>query len=320
MHNHHLLLLLQNNTYNTYQTRLDGFNKGLAALNVAPILVGDMRSEIFKENKIREITKAINAVIFESTNESETFESEMIAAFKAKMEQCSDINEKYRILTSLPQSWGPHKIAREFGVKLRMARRSKELVLEKGPMSTPKDRIPSRTTPDSVVKLVHNFYSDDECSRACAGSREYTIVNEDGEKITKQRRMLMMNLNEAYQLFKKEHPSIKIGFSKFASLRPKEVRLTIENGGIHSTCVCMYHQNMNLIFEPLKRHNIFGEDIKHYKDLIDLVLCKEATENCHLLRCNHCPKFDLLKTRLQTNLQKANIDVIDIRQWSLVSG
>ena len=32
-----------------------------------------------------------------------------------------------------------------------------------------------------------------------------------------------MNVSEAYQLFKQDHPSIKVGKSKFASLRPKHV-------------------------------------------------------------------------------------------------
>ena len=44
----------------------------------------------------------------------------------------------------------------------------------------------------------------------------------DGEKEHWQKRLVLCNLKEAYHQFKTEHPDVKVGFSKFAELRPKE--------------------------------------------------------------------------------------------------
>ena len=40
----------------------------------------------------------------------------------------------------------------------------------------------------------------------------------------KQKRLLLLNLNELYTTFKHENPELKIGISKFCNLRPKNVR------------------------------------------------------------------------------------------------
>ena len=61
--------------------------------------------------------------------------------------------------------------------------------------------------------------------------------NTDGEKVHQQKRLVICNLKEAYHQFKVLHPGVKVGFSKFAQLRPKECVLTGKTG-THSVCVC----------------------------------------------------------------------------------
>lgn len=55
-----------------------------------------------------------------------------------------------------------------------------------------------------------------------------------------QKRLVLCNLKELYQNFKDKHPSLKIGFSKFAELRPRYCVLAGASG-THSVCVCTIH-------------------------------------------------------------------------------
>ena len=55
-----------------------------------------------------------------------------------------------------------------------------------------------------------------------------------------QKRLMLGNLKELYQEFKEKHPTDKIGFSKFADLRPKHCILAGASA-THSYCLCLYH-------------------------------------------------------------------------------
>ena len=61
-----------------------------------------------------------------------------------------------------------------------------------------------------------NFYGQDDISRQLPGKRDYVTVMIKGVKTQKQKKILLMNVSEseAYQLFKQDHPSIKVGKSK----------------------------------------------------------------------------------------------------------
>ncbi|XP_062550608.1 uncharacterized protein LOC134215425 [Armigeres subalbatus] len=66
---------------------------------------------------------------------------EILQQMKAKFDEISDRNDRYRILTSLPKSWTAYKMMQEFGVSQRTAQRAKQLQIEKGFMSTPETRV-----------------------------------------------------------------------------------------------------------------------------------------------------------------------------------
>ena len=63
-----------------------------------------------------------------------------------------------------------------------------------------------------------------------------------------QKRLVLGNLKEVYQRFKEKNPNIKIGFSKFAMLRPKECVLAGASG-THSASVCTIHNNGKLMIQ-----------------------------------------------------------------------
>ena len=70
------------------------------------------------------------------------------------------------------------------------------------------------------------------------GKNDYKTVIKNGKRVQEQKYLLLCNLKEANQ-------NIKIKFSKFAELRPKEYVLA---GGVgtHCVCICTIHQNMKL--------------------------------------------------------------------------
>ena len=54
---------------------------------------------------------------------------------------------------------------------------------------------------DTVDNVVSFFYND-EISRIMPGKKDCKSVKEGGERIKKQKRLVLMNLNEAFQVFK----------------------------------------------------------------------------------------------------------------------
>lgn len=74
------------------------------------------------------------------------------------------------------------------------------------------------------------------------------IRDETGAKLCVQKQLMLINLREMHELFKTENENIKIGFSKFAELRPKNCILAGPKG-THGVCVCLIHQNVKLMIE-----------------------------------------------------------------------
>ncbi|KAF4530231.1 hypothetical protein B566_EDAN018372 [Ephemera danica] len=94
-------------------------------------------------------------------------------------------------------------------------RSAKQLVEQKGILSTPNPR-PGKTLPEETSKLVVDFYeTDDVSSKLLTGTRD--IIN------GKQKRLLLHNLGELHAMFLEQYSdkNIKIGRTKFAELRPK---------------------------------------------------------------------------------------------------
>lgn len=71
-------------------------------------------------------------------------------------------------------------------------------------------------------------------------------VNCRGEKIKVQKRLVLSNLKELHEFYRTRYPNNPIGFSSFASLRPKYCVLA-GGTGTHTVCVCAIHQNIKLM-------------------------------------------------------------------------
>ena len=57
---------------------------------------------------------------------------------------------------------------------------------------------------DDTIKQVVDFFYEDDISRMMPGSKDYKSVKAGGVRVQKQKRLLLMNLNEADFMFKKD--------------------------------------------------------------------------------------------------------------------
>ncbi|GFO14380.1 otu domain-containing protein 5 [Plakobranchus ocellatus] len=140
---------------------------------------------------------------------------------------------------------------------------------------------PQRLDTENVVKA---FFERDDISRQLPGRKDFVTVIQNGKKERIQKKILLMNVMEAYRLFKEEHGEIKIGKSKFASLRPKHVCICSDTD--QNVCCCIYHENFTLMIEALRKIN---KDIPYEEELLNLAVCSPSTLSCHLGECNQCP-------------------------------
>lgn len=78
-----------------------------------------------------------------------------------------------------------------------------------------------------------------------------SVKKDDKQRIHIQKRLILSNLKELYEMFRLEYSDKTIGFSTFASMRPKHCVLAGASG-THTVCVCSMHQNVKLMMLGLK--------------------------------------------------------------------
>jgi len=125
----------------------------------------------------------------------------------------------------------------------------------------------ARPTDDETIKWVQDFYRDDSVSRILPGAKDYVSVRVGDKREHRQKRLILINLNELYTLFRHNYTEAKIGLSKFCQLRPKEC-ITVVARGTHSVYVCTIHQNVKLMLSALP-----AESKVTYHELMDKLVC-----------------------------------------------
>lgn len=148
-------------------------------------------------------------------------------------------------------------------------------------------------TKDKVIQ----WYESDEVSWQAPGKRDYIKVfdKELKKKIQKQKRFLMMTIDEARALFLEKNPNISVSRSKFFELRPKHV-IPVANTP-HNVCVCVKHANFSFLVEGLKAAGL--ESTFNHRILLNLMCCNTDSEGCMTNVCENC-KTDV-KTILNEN-------------------
>lgn len=167
-------------------------------------------------------------------------------------------------------------------------RKARKLQQEHGILPTPSS---ARGKPLSceVVQAIKQFYCEDDVSRIMPGAKDFVSVKEGDVKVHKQHRLLLLNLNELYALFKERNSSYALGLSKVCELRPKEC-VTVGARGTHSVCVCTIRQNVKLMLADLPVVTKIT-----YHDLIKRYVCSKESASCMLHSCDSCPGSEHLR-------------------------
>lgn len=260
-----------------------------------------------------------NVFIREDSQSAREIElEEMLLGLKEKYSSLSELDPlRVRILTIAPSSWSINKIASEFNTSKYFARMSKNLKSMGGVLAETTSKT-GKKLPENTISVVHEFYNNDQYSRMMPGRKDCVSVNLDGKRTSMQKRLLLFDLRELYELFKKTEPTMKLGFSTFAKLRPKHC-IFAGARGTHSVCVCTIHQNCKLILDAIEIQKLTRDEINpinNYKDCIKQIMCENSTPECHLDECSMCPGLKNLSSYLLTLLNHSNILQVEYSAWS----
>lgn len=304
---------------------IDSINQGLDLIGVSPIKKRKISKQRYSSEKIKNITGALTNKIFHSVIDDDNVSVEendgdrILKVLKDEFHSTTERSKKIRILT-LFKDWSYRKIQHHFPLATdHMIKIAKQIANEKGILSdaTPKIR---PTLDKKVIDLIINFYQLDENSRIMPGKKDFVSVKVDGKRIQMQKRLLLINLKELYELFQETHPEAKCSFSKFASLRPKHCVLAGASG-THSVCVCTIHENVKLMIEGSNMKNLTAHTpnpFTSYHDCLKYMICDEPTDDCYFGNCSECPGAQHLIDELEKIFEANYIDEITYRQWTHV--
>lgn len=304
---------------------LEALNPTLSVLNISPIYESRVYSRPMEvKNKLQKLTTYAENICYQENVEPDilnlgdlqrdaNYFNEMVNQFKEKLEQLHKASDKIHLLTVLPKSFTREVIIEKFGVSDHVAKTVKILQESKGIFSKP-DAKRGNSLPCSVINKVREYF--DEVSRIMPGKNDCITIGR--EKV--QKRLLMNTLRECYQDFKEQFcndSSMKIGFSKFATLKPKYC-VQLGSSGTHNICVCTIHQNFKLLMHAIKLPAISEGVFSDYRKCIDKVLCSNPMPNCFLLECKSCPGLEAHKQYIKALLGSNGYeydDEIKFHQW-----
>ena len=112
--------------------------------------------------------------------------------------------------------------------------KSRELKEEKGVMP---DLLPACSNGKGLSEgdkaKVARFYESDLVSRIFPGKKDFvSVTDENGARTHVQKRLILWNLKEIYEMYKGEETNQRMWFSTFACLRPKHCVLLGGRGRI----------------------------------------------------------------------------------------
>ena len=200
----------------------------------------------------------------------------------------------------------------EFEASNYLVRKAKKVVEERGILSSPNPKA-GKNLSKTTVTQVKEFYYCENISRLMPGMKDFVSVMIDGKRQHIQKRLVLCNLKEAYEEFKQKYPNHKVGFSKFADLRPKECVLAGASG-THSVCVCTIHQNFKLMFQGAKLETLENEYTYH--DCLSETQCNPASVQCFSGECTECPGVEKLHEKIEKYFDEQTIDRIEYKQWT----
>ena len=148
------------------------------------------------------------------------------------------------------------------------------------------------------------------------GKKDFvSVVTAEGKQEHWQKRLLLCNLKELYEQFKRLYSGTIVGFSTFAMLRSKECVLA-GSCGTHSVCVCSLHQIAKLMFYGSKIATLSEGAISHYRHCLAAMMCNPPRVLCYLGKCKQCPGAAVLDIKLQDIMDANMSDILQYKQWT----
>ncbi|XP_024947522.1 uncharacterized protein LOC112495382 [Cephus cinctus] len=305
----------------TTSEAINCINEGLELIGTSPIKKDKISQKHYATAKIENISKAISENIFHyccdvsDASVEENDGNHILQLLREEFNATIDHEEQMEILTIF-KDWSFRKITHHFpSATFHMITVAKKTAREKGILadSSPK-RHPSLTK--DVIDLIINFYENDENSRLLPGKSDFVSVKVSNERVHMQKRLILTNLKELYQLFEEKYAEVKCSFSKFATLRPKYCVLAGVSG-THSVCVYAIHENVKSLIDGPNIKHLTADvpiPIKSYHDCLNRMICVQPTTDCYLGTCSTCPGATQLIDELENIFLCDSIDEITYRQ------
>lgn len=255
--------------------------------------------------------KALNIESSSKNKESENKQkcndcANLMCKLKEKFKK-SKIDDQIQILTLVPESWSILQTVNFFETSEYLVKKARKLLKEEGILYKCKKR-KGHTLSDEVIQKVKDFYYDDEISRVSSNKKDcISVPTKHGKRELITKRLILHNLKDVYLSFKEKNPTEKIGFTKFCELRPQEC-VTVNSRGIHSVCVCTYHQNVKLMMQSIHLK-------LSYQELLLKLVCNVESEECMLYRCPKCPGELYLREFLLGLEYFETEETVTFKQW-----
>lgn len=302
---------------------MEQLNKSCEILDVSPVKVSRRsykRKLSYMQTKVTKLSNCVAAkaaivlgveTISKSPNSKDMTCSDCISMMEKLSHNFinASFKEKVQILTLVPDSWTIQQTKTYFSTTEHLVKKARKLKRTEGMLSAPSGRKSVKLSSETTEKVI-NFYYDDNNSRVCPGKKDCVSVPTENGRVIKQKRLILFNLKELYIAFKEQN-GVKIGLSTFCALRPREC-VTVGSKGIHSVCVCIYHQNVKLMLHAIH--------IRDYISLLKNLVCCIESEKCMVHRCDKCPSPEILKDGLLLSDELEMSNEIIYKQWVKTDG
>ncbi|CAF4135314.1 unnamed protein product [Adineta steineri] len=182
-----------------------------------------------------------------------------------------------------------------------------------------------RSLSNELKKTVIQFYNRDDISYQMPGKRDcITVDNDNGQRITLQKRILLFSIREAHQLFLAEnkHANISLSTTSFGELRP--IHVLVQSHMSERNCLCSKHENVNLLLKSLSKH-INCVDLNSLQAFSSALVCNEQNENYNETICIQVDFSENFHINVQDAIQssfysKDSVSLFTCYVWHLNSG
>ncbi len=137
-----------------------------------------------------------------------------------------------------------------------------------------------------VRKVVTKYFEDDEVSSLSPEKKDYIVK----KKIRKQKRYLNNTMKYLFRKFCRISDFV-ISYTSFCRLRPFWV--CVKKVGNRETCMCIKHENINLMARKLKQLHII-DDGNVDRLIENWMYCEPITYDCRFRKCEFCQEKSIL--------------------------